>query len=61
MHPDCQPMALQCPTVLESVTVKGKYSDVFQENVNSEITQTIVKIEKLRQEHLSSRNIETYQ
>ena len=49
---DTQVHSVQCEGVKEKVTINGKYSDIFKENVPSDISQTLHKISKLREEYL---------
>ena len=58
LHLDCQSLALQCPTVLDNVLVEGKYNDIFKDNINENITKTLVRISKFREEYLNNRNLQ---
>ena len=58
VHLDCQPLALQCPTIRENINIEGNYMDIFKDNINENITQTLMKISKFRDEFMNSRNIE---
>ena len=58
VHLDCQPLALQCPTIRENINIEGNYMDIFKDNINENITRTLMKISKFRDEFINSRNIE---
>ena len=57
LHLDCQPMAFQCPSIKENVTIKGKYSDIFNSDVTSDTAKTILSIHKFRSDYLLSRKV----
>ena len=57
LHLDCQPMTFQCPLIKENVTIKGKYSDIFQSDVSSDIAKTIQSIQEFRNNFLLNRNL----
>ena len=51
VHPDTQPHSLQCTEVQAKIQVKGKYQDIFDEDIPSEISKTLLKISKLREDY----------
>ena len=57
LHLDCQPLAFQCPVIKENIQIKVKYSDIFESDVDLAVAKTLTKIDKLRDDHLSSRQI----
>ena len=57
LHLDCQPMTFQCPLIKENVTIKGKYSDIFQSDVSSDIAKTIQSIQEFKNNFLLNRNL----
>ena len=50
-HLDNQPMSFQCQTIRENVTIKGKYENIFLDNVQSDLAQTLCEIMKFRENH----------
>ena len=49
-EPDSQEHSLQCTIVNHKIEVRGTYSDIFDEDIPSEISETVMKITKLREE-----------
>ena len=49
-HLDNQQLSMQCPVIKKNVTVKGDMSDIYKEDINIEIIQTISKISEFRKE-----------
>ena len=49
VHPDTQEHSLNCTVVQEEVTIKGKYKDIFEEDIPTNISKTLLEISKLRQ------------
>ena len=49
-EPDSQEHSLQCTIVNHKIEVRGTYSDIFDEDIPSEISETVMKITKLRKE-----------
>ena len=47
---DTQAHSVQCEKVKEDITIDGNYSDIFKENVPSNISQTLLRISKLRKD-----------
>ena len=56
-HLDLQKFSFQCSRVLESVEIRGNYSNIFSENIKLEIVRTIEQISKFRTEYLQERTI----
>ena len=48
---DTQVHSVQCEGVKEKMAINGKYSDIFKEKEPSDISQTLHKISKLREEY----------
>ena len=49
VQPDTQAHCVQCPVVRTKIDVKGTYSDIFSEDIPSDISQTLMKISQLRE------------
>ena len=47
---DSQEHALKCTVVKGKVEVKGEYSDIFDEDIDTNISETVMRITKLREE-----------
>ena len=54
-HLDNQEMSFQCPIVRQEVDIKGNYSDIYNETIQSETIQTIVKITRFRKTTLEDQ------
>ena len=50
VQPDTQAHSLQCPEIREKIDVKGTYSDIFNEDIPSDISKTLLKISELRKD-----------
>ena len=57
LHLDCQPLAFQCPVTKENMKVTEKYCDIFNTSVDKTLAVLLVKIDKLREEFLSKKQI----
>ena len=49
VQPDTQAHCVQCPVVKEKVKVQGSYTDIFSEDIPSDISKTLKEISKLRE------------
>ena len=49
VHLDTQTHSMECFKVKEEISVEGKYNDIFKEKVPSNISKTLLKITKLRE------------
>ena len=49
VHLDTQTHVMQCVQVKEEIGVEGKYNDIFKEKIPSNISKTLFKITKLRE------------
>ena len=47
---DTQAHSVQCEKVKEDIKIDGTYSDIFKEKVPSNISQTLLRISKLRKD-----------
>ena len=56
-HLDNQEMSFQCPIIRQEVDIKGNYSDIYNETIQSETIQTIVKITRFRKTTLEDQPI----
>ena len=48
--PDSQSHSLECNVVKQKINIQGDYSDIFGEDIPSDISNTLLKISKLREE-----------
>ena len=48
--PDSQSHSLECNVVKQKINIQGDYSDIFDEHIPSDISNTLLKISKLREE-----------
>ena len=49
VHLDTQSHATQCAAVKEMISVEGDYRKIFLEKIPSDISRTLLKISKLRE------------
>ena len=49
LHLDTQVHAMQCEIVKSQITIEGKYSDIFKQKIPTNISRTLLKISKLRE------------
>ena len=54
-HLDSQEMSYQCPEIKKKIDINGKYSDIFNENIQSETVETLIKISKYRRKVLDNQ------
>ena len=52
-EPDSQEHSLQCKVVTEMIEIVGEYDEIFDDDISSDISNTIEKISKLREEERS--------
>jgi hypothetical protein len=50
MYPVTQQHSLQCSEVKEKTKVEGRYQDIFEEDILSDISKTMLGISKLRED-----------
>ena len=48
-HLDTQALSIQCDKVKENIEIDGNYMDIFRENIPSNISKTLLRISKLRE------------
>ena len=51
VQPDTQIHSVSCPEVKSKVMVKGTYEDIFYEDIPSDISKTLLRINKLRENY----------
>ena len=51
VQPDTQVHSVSCPEVKSKVLVKGTYEDIFYEDIPSDISKTLLRINKLRENY----------
>ena len=49
-EPDTQAHSLECSVIKQMTVVKGDYLDIFQEDVPNDISNTLLRISKIREE-----------
>ena len=57
-HLDSQAGSFSCHVIRENVQLEGKYSDIFTDKISTSLARTLVNIDKFREEHMNTRNIE---
>ena len=50
VHLDTQAHSVQCEKVKQEIKIDGNYTDIFKENVPSNISKTLLRISKLRED-----------
>ena len=50
LHPDTQLHSVQCTEVKTKIVVEGRYEDIFDEDIPSNISKTLLRIDKLRED-----------
>ena len=58
-HLDLQKFSFQCSKVTENVEVRGNYSNMFSEKLESTLVNTLVNITNFREKYLDERKIAT--
>ena len=53
-HLDNQEMAFKCPIIRKEIAVKGSINDIYQEEIDLETVNTILKISKYRKTTLEN-------
>ena len=46
-HPDSQKWSYECKVISKNVLIKGRYSNIFSDNIENETVQTIIKLQHL--------------
>ena len=49
VQPDTQAHCVQCPVIKDNVNIQGVYSDIFNEDIPSDISKTLLKISEFRE------------
>ena len=57
LHLDCQPLAFQCPEIKQNIKVTENYTDIFKTSVDKSLAALLVKIDKFREETISTKQI----
>ena len=52
VQPDTQPHSLQCTEVKAKTKVEGRYLDIFEEDIPSDISKTLLRISKIREDYI---------
>ena len=52
VQPDTQVHSTQCPKVITKVKIQGDYKDIFTNDIPSDISKTLLKISKFREEFI---------
>ena len=56
-HLDSQVFSFSCPVIVNNVNIKGRYSDIFGDKVTKDLANTLLDIDKFRDEYLNSRSL----
>ena len=57
LHLDNQIMGFEnCQVVKTNIKIEGNYSDIFKTDIKSELVNTLVEIDELREKIINSRN-----
>ena len=52
VQPDTQSHSVQCPEVRAKVKVEGSYKDIFQDEIPTDISKTLLRINKFREDFI---------
>ena len=52
VHLDNQPMSFKCKVLKDSVNINGKYENTFNENIHTELAETLQNILKFREANI---------
>ena len=55
-HLDNQEMSYQCPEIKKEIDIKGNFSDIYNENIQNETIETIVRISRYRTKVLVTKS-----
>ena len=58
VHSDSQALAFQCPKLKSEVELRGKYDDIFTEEIPLELVETLTKVMKYRDDFKQQRAVE---
>ena len=58
LHLDVQNLSFQCTEVKKNIQIGGKYEEIFDDKISSELAKTVLHISKLRKEYMEGRQIE---
>ena len=50
VQPDTQKHSLQCPAVKNEITIEGRYEDIFEKDIPTDISKTLLRINTLRED-----------
>ena len=50
VQPDTQAHCVQCPVIKDNVNIQGVYSDIFDEDIPSDISKTLLRITEFRED-----------
>ena len=54
VQPDNQTHSMVCPEVKTKIKIEGNYDDIFEEDIPSDISKTLLRISKLREDVIIS-------
>jgi hypothetical protein len=57
-HLDSRSMAFKCPKLKEEVEIKGKYEDLYKDNIPKDLVKTIMDISEFRRNHLEEKSLQ---
>ena len=58
VHLDSQAMAFQCIKLKSEINMRGKYEDLFKDDIPSELVKTLTKIVDYRTKYLEEKSLQ---
>ena len=58
VHLDSQAMAFQCIKLKSEINMRGKYEDLFKDDIPSELVKTLTKIVDYRTKYLQEKSLQ---
>ena len=55
LHIDSQEMSFKCPIIRDMIDIKGDISDIYEEDIDKQTIQTILKITNYRKKSLEKQ------
>ena len=57
-HLDSQSFSFSCPEIKNNVNIRGKYADLFNDRITTDLADTLLEIDRFKLEHENSRMIQ---
>ena len=57
-HLDSQSFSFSCPEIKNNVNIRGKYTDLFNDRITTDLADTLLEIDRFKLEHENSRMIQ---